>query len=126
MSADFPAAELDWITTPSGFDCFRETEQRLQAELAETEQRLGALQAEREDSGSLFMSPEQEEEIDRFRAEQLRIRQELRAVQRELDSSIEGLGAWLKVINIVLFPLALAALAFTVYLLRRPRKAGAK
>jgi ABC-type uncharacterized transport system involved in gliding motility auxiliary subunit len=104
---------------------FRETEQRLQAELAETEQRLGALQAEREDSGSLFMSPEQEQEIDRFRAEQLRIRQELRTVQRELDSSIESLGAWLKVINIVLFPLVLAALAFTVYLLRRPRKAKA-
>ena len=105
---------------------FRETEQRLQAELAETEQRLGALQAEREDSGSLFITPEQEQEIDRFRAEQLRIRQELRTVQRELDSSIEGLGAWLKVINIVLFPLALAALAFTAYLLRRPRKAQAR
>jgi ABC-type uncharacterized transport system involved in gliding motility auxiliary subunit len=101
---------------------FRATEQNLQAELAETERRLGELQAEREDSGSLFMTPEQEQEIDRFRDQQLRIRQELRAVQRELDSSIERLGAWLKFVNIFVFPLGLAALAFGVHLLRRPRK----
>jgi ABC-type uncharacterized transport system involved in gliding motility auxiliary subunit len=101
---------------------FRATEQNLQAELAETERRLGELQAEREDSGSLFMTPEQEQEIDRFRDQQLRIRQELRAVQRELDSSIEQLGAWLKFVNIFVFPLGLAALAFGVHLLRRPRK----
>jgi ABC-type uncharacterized transport system involved in gliding motility auxiliary subunit len=102
---------------------FRATEQQLQAELAETERRLGELQTEREDSGSLFMSPEQEQEIDRFRDQQLRIRQDLRTVQRELDSSIEGLGRWLKVINIVLFPLALAVGALAFHVLRRRRKA---
>jgi ABC-type uncharacterized transport system involved in gliding motility auxiliary subunit len=105
---------------------FRETEQRLQAELAATEQTLGELQAEREDAGSLLMTPEQQREIDRFRDEQLRIRQELRTVQRELDSSIENLGRWLKVMNIVVFPLALAGLALTLHLLRRRRKAAAK
>jgi hypothetical protein len=68
------------------------------------------------------MTPEQEQEIDRFRDQQLRIRQDLRAVQRELDSSIEQLGAWLKFVNIFVFPLGLAALAFGVHLLRRPRK----
>lgn len=105
---------------------FRETEQRLQAELAATEQTLGELQAEREDSGSLFMTDEQQQEIQRFRDEQLRIRQELRTVQRELDSSIESLGRWLKIVNIVAFPLLLAALALTLHLLRRPHKAPAK
>jgi len=105
---------------------FRETEQRLQAELAETEQRLGALQAEREDTGSLFMTDEQQEEIQRFRDEQLRIRQELRAVQRELDSSIEGLGRWLKLINIIVIPAALAGLALMLYLVRRRRKSHAQ
>lgn len=104
---------------------FRETEQRLQAELAETEQRLGELQAAREDNGSLFMSTEQQAELDRFREEQLRIRQELRTVQRELDSSIENLGAWLKLINIFLLPLGLALLAFAAHLLTRPRARSA-
>ena len=105
---------------------FRETEQRLQAELADTEQRLGELQAQREDSGSLLMTPEQQQEIERFRDEQLRIRQELRTVQRELDSSIESLGRWLKIVNIIVIPIALAGLALTLYLLRRRRKVHAR
>jgi ABC-type uncharacterized transport system involved in gliding motility auxiliary subunit len=103
---------------------FRETEQRLQAELAETESRLGALQQEREDQGSLLMTPEQEAELDRFREEQLRIRQELRSVQRELDSSIDNLGAALKLINIFVFPLALALIALSAYLIKRSRRRG--
>ncbi len=98
---------------------FRSTEQQLQAELAETERRLGELQAAREDGGSLLMTPEQQAEVDRFRDEQLRIRQELRAVQRELDSSIEGLGTALKVINIYAIPIALAVLALIFHLTRR-------
>ena len=105
---------------------FRETEQRLQAELAATEQTLGELQAEREDAGSLLMTPEQQQEIQRFRDEQLRIRQDLRQVQRELDSSIESLGRWLKIVNIVVFPVLLAALALTLHLLRRRHKAHAQ
>jgi uncharacterized protein (TIGR03382 family) len=47
-------------------------------------------------------------------------------VQRELDSSIEGLGRWLKIVNIVLFPLALALGALAFYLLRRRRKVRAQ
>lgn len=102
---------------------FRETEQRLEAELAETERRLGELQSAREDGGSLFMTPEQEAELDRFREEQLRIRQELRNVRRELDSSIESLGTRLKLFNIVVFPLALALAALGVHLVGRSRRA---
>jgi ABC-type uncharacterized transport system involved in gliding motility auxiliary subunit len=101
---------------------FRETEQRLENELAETERRLGELQAAREDRGSLLMSAEQQDELERFRQEQVRIRQELRAVQRELNSSIENLGTALKLINIVTIPLGLTLAALMAHLLRRPRK----
>jgi ABC-type uncharacterized transport system involved in gliding motility auxiliary subunit len=86
---------------------YRETEQRLQQELAETESRLGELQASREDSGSLLLTPEQEAEIDRFIDQRAAIRKELRAVQRGLDEDIENLGTLLKVINIGLVPLLL-------------------
>lgn len=101
---------------------FRATEQRLEAELAETERRLGELQSAREDRGSLLMSDEQQDELERFRQEQVRIRQELRAVQRELDSSIENLGIALKLINIVAIPLALTLAAFAFWVMRRPRR----
>lgn len=101
---------------------FRETEQQLQAELAETERRLVELQSSRDDENSLFMTPEQEAELGRFQDEQLRIRQELRAVQRNLDSSIERLGIVLKIINIGAVPLALTVIALLVVWLKRTRR----
>ena len=102
---------------------FPATEDRLEAELTQTEQRLGELQASRSDGNSLLMSPEQQAEIQRFLDEQVRIRQELRAVRRNLDADIERLGTWLKVINIVLMPVLLTLAALGVVLMRRNRKA---
>lgn len=104
---------------------FRETEQQLEARLQETEQRLSELQEARTDQGSLLMSPEQQEEIQQFLDEQVRIRSELRSVRRNLDSSIERLGMILRVINIALVPLLLSLAAVAVALLRR-RKLGAR
>lgn len=86
---------------------FRETEKRLQNELAETERRLGELQSSREDSGNILLTGEQQDEIDRFIDQRTSIRTELRAVQRGLDKDIEQLGTTLKVINIALVPLLL-------------------
>ena len=103
---------------------FRETEQQLQAQLDETEARLSELQEARTDEGSLLMSPEQQEEIQRFLGEQVRIRQELRAVRRNLDASIEQLGTTLRIVNIGLVPLLLSVAAVALAVLRR-RKIGA-
>src|SRR5690606_30753481 len=101
---------------------FRATEQRLQTELAETERRLGELQQQRQDSTSLLMTPEQQEEIRRFENEQLRIRQDLRAVRRNLDRSIEQLGTTLKVLNIGVLPVSLTGVMLLVVTIRRRQK----
>jgi ABC-type uncharacterized transport system involved in gliding motility auxiliary subunit len=102
---------------------FRATEDRLEAELTQTEQRLGELQAARSDGGgSLLMSPEQQAEIQRFLDEQVRIRQELRTVRRNLDADIERLGIWIKAINIVLVPLLLIIAALAVVVVRRRKR----
>ena len=105
---------------------FRQTEQRLQAELSETENTLAELQAARTDEGSLLMSDEQQAEIQRFLDEQVRIRQELRGVQRNLDRSIERLGGMLQFINIGLVPLLLTVFALSVAVVRRRRRAERK
>ena len=103
---------------------FRETEQRLQQELAETERRLGELQSSREDTGSLLLTDEQQAEIDRFIDQRASIRTELRAVQRGLDQDIEDLGTLLKVINIGLVPLLLTlAILFAAWRRRRKEEA---
>ena len=104
---------------------FRATEDRLEAELTQTEQRLGELQASRSDGNSLLMSPEQQAEIQRFLDEQVRIRQELRAVRRNLDADIEALGTWLKALNIALVPIVLTLIALGIGVVRRRRKARA-
>jgi len=101
---------------------FRETEERLQQELRDTETRLGELQANRQDASTMILSPEQEAELERFQDQRLRIRKELRLVQRELDQQIEDLGTWLKVINIGLVPFAITALSIGLLLLRRQRQ----
>jgi ABC-type uncharacterized transport system involved in gliding motility auxiliary subunit len=104
---------------------FRETEQRLQAELADTERKLGELQSARNDTSSLLMSPEQQAEIQRFLDEQVRIRQELRTVRRELDRDIQQLGTTLKILNIIVVPVLFALVSLGVVFWRRSRKAAA-
>jgi len=103
---------------------FRETEQQLQAQLAETERKLGELQSARNDKGSLLMSSEQQAEVQRFLDEQLQIRQELRAVRRNLDQDIDSLGTKLKVLNIAAVPLLLTVIALVVVFVRRSKKAA--
>jgi ABC-type uncharacterized transport system involved in gliding motility auxiliary subunit len=100
---------------------YRETEQRLQSELAETERRLGELQSSREDTGNILMSPEQQTEVDRFIDQRAAIRKDLRAVQRNLDKNIEQLGTRLKIINTALVPTLLTVFVlFAVW--RRSRR----
>lgn len=101
---------------------FRETEQRLQQELAETERRLRELQSSREDTGSLLLTAEQQAELDRFVDQRASIRKELRAVQRGLDEDIENLGTLLKVINIGLVPLLLTLATMFALWRRRQRE----
>jgi len=102
---------------------FRETEKELQAQLSETERKLGELQAGRNDKSSALMNSAQQDEIQRFLGEQVKIRQQLRAVRHELDQDITNLGTTLKVINILVMPVVLIGLLLLVAAARR-RKAA--
>jgi ABC-type uncharacterized transport system involved in gliding motility auxiliary subunit len=103
---------------------FRQTEQELQGQLSETERKLGELQASRNDKSSMLMNAEQQAEIQRFLDEQVRIRQELRAVRRNLDQDIDDLGTRLKIINTATVPLLLTVLALLVVFVKRRKKAA--
>ncbi|MFQ5547070.1 MAG: GldG family protein [Woeseia sp.] len=100
---------------------YRETEQRLQSELAETERRLGELQSSREDTGNILLTSEQQAEIDRFIDQRATIRKDLRAVQRGLDKNIEQLGTTLKIINTALVP-ALLTIFVLIAVWRKSRR----
>ncbi len=62
-------------------DRFRVQEQQLEEELKSTEEKLTQMQSRRDDKSSMILSPEQEQELDRFKQEQVRIRKSLRDVR---------------------------------------------
>jgi ABC-type uncharacterized transport system involved in gliding motility auxiliary subunit len=99
-------------------DQFRVKEQTLQNKLRSAEQKIAQLQSQRDDQSSTILSPEQSAEIQRFQAEKLQVRKELRKVRHELDKNIQSLGSWLKVINIGLMPVILTILALILSALR--------
>jgi ABC-type uncharacterized transport system involved in gliding motility auxiliary subunit len=105
----------------SADEALRGKEQELTRELQATEQKLAALQSRRADDASTLLSREQEQELQRFQSERVRIRKELREVRRGLDRDIETLGGVLKAINIVVAPLVFLVLALAVVALRRRR-----
>lgn len=102
---------------------YRATEQSLQEELDETERKLTDLQAAKGGDNLLVLSPEQQEEVDRFMQRKLEIRQELRQVQHDLRGDIESLGTRLKLINIGLVPLLVMGAA-VIFAIRRRRRAS--
>jgi ABC-type uncharacterized transport system involved in gliding motility auxiliary subunit len=100
---------------------FHAQEEQLQQQLQQTEQQLTLLQSKRNDKSALILTPAQQQEIERFEAEKLRIRKQLRAVQAGLVSDIDQLGTELKVIDIIVMPALFALAALLIAALRRRR-----
>ncbi|ALG67250.1 Gldg family protein [Beggiatoa leptomitoformis] len=100
---------------------FSQKAKELQAQLEDTEGQLRKLQNQRQDGNKLVLTTEQQQEVERFRAEKVKIRKELRDVQHELQKNIEGLEAGIKFINIALVPffVGFAGIFFGAYRLRR-------
>ncbi|HXC22564.1 MAG TPA: Gldg family protein [Steroidobacteraceae bacterium] len=103
-------------------DRLRSKALELQSELQQTERKLTELQSKRSDQSSIMLSPEQEAELKRFTAEKTRVRKELRETQRGLDVDINRLNSWLKVVNIAIAPLLVAAAGIVILTLRRRRR----
>jgi len=102
---------------------YRQKEQELLDRLEQTEQALLELQqGRRNEQDRLMLSAEQQQEIEEFRAEKVRIREELREVQHELRKDIDRLEGRLKFINIGLLPLLIGAGALAVSVQRTRRR----
>jgi ABC-type uncharacterized transport system involved in gliding motility auxiliary subunit len=100
-------------------------EQELRGELDQAERQLADLQGKARPGASALLSTEEQSAIDRFRAQALRIRKELRDVQHALNRDIERVAASVKLINIAVVPLAVAAGAAGLALWRTRRRRAA-
>lgn len=113
VSALEKKAQLKWL----------DREQELMRKVDETNKKLEQLEQQKDASQKLIISKEQEAEIQKFQAEKLRIRKELKTVRRNLRADIEDLGVAVKLINIFLIPLmvCVAGVAYAVYKGRRSK-----
>ena len=100
-------------------EAFAAKEQALEQKLAEAERKINELQAEKDPQSAYLLSPEQQAEIDRFRAQEVETRRELRKVKRDLKADIEALGTRLELLNIALIPALIIAFGAATWLLRR-------
>ena len=106
-------------------DRFRDKEHELEQQLQSTEQKLTALQSKGGGGkeGSLIVTPQEQEEIDHFEQEKIRIRKELRAVRAGLDADISRLGTEIKIVDIIVIPAVFALLALGFAAWRRRSRA---
>ncbi len=84
---------------------FRQKEQELLTRLQETEDKLLQLEQGKRADQALMLSEAQQQEIEQFRQEKVRIRKDLREVRRQLREDIDRLESWTKFVNIGLLPL---------------------
>jgi ABC-type uncharacterized transport system involved in gliding motility auxiliary subunit len=101
---------------------FRSTEQQLETQLQQTEEQLNKLQTAQPGGNDAILSPEAAQAIDRFQAEKLRIRKELRSTKAQLEQDIKSLGMRMKLINVLTMPLIVTALGLMVALWRKRRR----
>lgn len=106
-------------------------QEELQGELQETETRLAELQQRGRGSGFFAgdlgaeLTPEENIEIERFRARAMEVRSELRTAERDLRSDIDRLQALVVFINVWLAPLLVAGAGLFLFW-RRQRRGSAR
>jgi len=97
-------------------------EERLQKTLAETEKRFDELRRGMPEGAAAIITDEERAEIERYRQEILRIRSELRAVQRSVRENVDRLESNLWFYNIALVPILVTVLALLLALWRAIRR----
>lgn len=106
---------------------YRQTEQGLQKHLEDVEKQLRGLRSGAGDAkAEPVITPEQRAAIDAARKDIVDTRQQLRAVQLELNRDISRLENWLRVFNIVMVPALLTVVAIVMGLIQRNRRARAR
>lgn len=100
---------------------FRQKEEGLVAKLQDLQQKLAKVETRGADGSpaTVILSEAEKAEIDKFRAEMLTVRRELRDVKAALRRDIDRLDGWLKFFNIAAVPLLIGLGGLGLGLMRR-------
>ena len=97
----------------------------LEQSLADTQQRLGALQQQKKETGQRFiLSPEQQAELEKFRATERDVKRQLKDVRKQLRQNIDSLENRIKWINIAGMPVLVTISGITLAMLKRKKTAA--
>ena len=97
----------------------------LEQSLADTQQRLGALQQQKNETGQRFiLSPEQQAELEKFRATERDVKRQLKDVRKQLRQDIDSLENRIKWINIAGMPVLVTISGITLAMLKRKKTAA--
>ena len=97
-------------------------EEQLQKTLEETQQRFDALRRSMPEGSTAIVTEQEQSEIEEYRQQILKIRSELRAVQRSVREDVDRLESALWFHNIALVPLLVTALALILAFWRSLRR----
>ncbi|MGE0701165.1 MAG: ABC transporter, partial [Hyphomicrobiaceae bacterium] len=99
---------------------FRQKEESLVAKLKDLQQKLAKVETKGDEGQqTAILSEAEKAEIEKFRAEMVTVRRELRDVKAALRRDIDRLDGWLKFFNIAAIPLLIGLGGLGVGLIRR-------
>ncbi len=100
---------------------YRSTEQELQTKLKDLQDKISKLKTTDDAGAELILTTQQRRDFDQSRAEMLKVRQQLRDVQRALREDIDSLDNRLKILDIWAMPVLVAIVAIVLGFIRRRR-----
>ncbi len=98
----------------------------LEDNLQQTQEKLAALQKQRAGAQSTLLTPEQQAEVENFKAKTIETRRDLKELRKNLRVESDALQFWTKVINIGLVPLLVVLAGVLLATARRRKVAKSK
>jgi len=102
-------------------ESYRSKIKELEAGLSETQQKLNELQRTKEKGQRFILSPEQQQELAKFRQKEAEAKKELKQVRKNLRRDVDSLEDRLKWVNILAMPfiVSLSGIGLAVYKRKR-------
>jgi ABC-type uncharacterized transport system involved in gliding motility auxiliary subunit len=105
-------------------ESYRSKIKGLEASLSEAQQKLNELQRTKEKGQRFILSPEQQQELARFRQKEADVKKELKEVRKNLRRDVDSLENRLQWVNILAMPLIVSASGIVLAVYKRKRTAA--
>ena len=105
-------------------ESYRSKIKELETSLSETQQKLNELQRTKEKGQRFILSPEQQQELARFRQKEAEAKKELKQVRKNLRRDVDSMENRLKWINIAAMPVVVSLTGITLAVYKRKRTAA--